>query len=84
MNRNFATFALIIWLVAWVVSGSSNQLGGLLSSEEKGTAMAELAGKIFTVFVWIWFPLFILIALQALVKYGKEENKKPFDWSSMK
>lgn len=69
MNRNFATFSLIIWIIAFVVSGSSDLVGA---------AKAELAGKIFTVFFWVWVPLFILIALQALIKYGKE-NKNPLE-----
>ncbi len=75
MNRNFATFALIIWIIAYIVS---------VSPGEVGAAKAQLAGKICTVFFWIWIPLIILIVFQGIVKYGKEEGKKPFDWSSMK
>lgn len=69
MNRNFATFALIIWILAWIVSGSSDQVGA---------AKAQLAGKIFTVFFWVWLPLMAFIVLQALIKYGKE-NESPLE-----
>ena len=69
MNRNFATFALIIWILAFIVSGSSDQVG---------EAKAALAYKIFIAFFWIWLPLFILIAFQALIKYGKE-NESPLE-----
>ena len=76
MNRNFATFALLIWILAYIVS---------VSSEQVGAAKAELASKIFTVFFWIWVPIIILIVFQAIIKYGQEtEGKKPFDWSSMR
>lgn len=75
MNRNFSTFVLIIWICAYIVS---------VSGEQVGAAKAELAGKFFTVFFYIWLPMFIIIVLIALVDYGKKENKKPFDWGSMR
>jgi hypothetical protein len=77
MNRNFATFALIIWILAYIVSGSSEQVGA---------AKAELAGKIFIVFLGIWIPIFSIIVLQAIVEYGKKNSttKPSFDWGSMR
>lgn len=76
MNRNFATFCLIIWIGSYIISTSPDLVA------EK---YAQLAGKLFTVFFYIWLACFILIVLHALIEYGKKEGKsKPFDWSSMK
>ena len=63
MNRNFATFALIIWILAYIVS---------VSPSEVGAAKAELAGKIFWVFFWIWLVFFAAVIWFELVQYGKK------------
>lgn len=71
MNRNFATFALIIWIIAYIVS---------VSPGEVGAAHAALAGKIFTVFFWIWLPIMCIIVFQGIVKYGKDSESPLEKW----
>ncbi len=77
MNRNFATFCLVAWIIAYVLSG--------WGANNVGPNIADLASKFFWVFLSIWIPLFVIIVLQALDKFSKEENaRKSFDWSSLK
>jgi heme/copper-type cytochrome/quinol oxidase subunit 2 len=71
MNRNFATSILIIWIFAYIVS---------ISEAEVGAAKAELAGKIFTVFFWIWIPLIAIIILQALYTFSKDSENPLEKW----
>ena len=68
LNRNFTSLALVIWVLAYIVS---------ISPSEVGAAKAELAGKICTVFFWIWIVCFGAIVWFELMKYGKEQQKSP-------
>lgn len=71
MNRNFTSFALIIWVVCYIISVSG--------VEAVGAAKAELAGKIFGVFFWVWIVCFGAIVWYELMKYGKEQKKDPLE-----
>ncbi len=70
MNRSFTSICLIIWVLAYIVSTSGDQVGA---------AKAELAGKIFWVFFWIWIVCFGALIWYELVKYGGNGKPNPLE-----